>query len=45
MIGTTQTSAFKYSRTVPGGHDASWYGTLAVLAACLGVLAAAFFGG
>jgi hypothetical protein len=45
MIGTTQTSAFEYSRPAQGGRDVSWYGTLGVLAASLGVLVAAFFGG
>jgi hypothetical protein len=45
MIGTTQTSAFGYSRPAQGGRDVSWYGTLGVLAASIGVLVAAFFGG
>jgi hypothetical protein len=45
MIGTTQTSAFGYSRSTQGGHDVSWYGTLGVLAASIGVLVAALFGG
>jgi hypothetical protein len=45
MIGTTQTSAFEFPRTVQGGRDVSWYGTLGVLAASIGVLVAAFFGG
>ena len=46
MIGTTQTSAaFEYPRPAQGGRDVSWYGTLGVLAASIGVLVAAFFGG
>ncbi len=45
MIGTTQTSAFEYYRPVQHGHDVSWYGTLGVLAASIGVLVAAFFAG
>jgi hypothetical protein len=45
MTGTTYSSTFDYPRPVQGGRDASWYGTLAILAACLGVLVAAFFVG
>jgi hypothetical protein len=45
MTGTTYSSTFDYPRPVQGGRDASWYGTLGVLAACLGVLIAAFFMG
>ena len=39
MTGTTSSSAFEYTRPVQGGRDASWYGTLGLLAACLVVLA------
>jgi hypothetical protein len=45
MIGTTQTSAYEYPRPMQDRRDVSWYGTLGVLAASLGVLVAAFFGG
>jgi hypothetical protein len=45
MIGTTQISAYEYPRSEKGGRDLSWYGTLGVLAASVGVLIAAFFGG
>jgi hypothetical protein len=45
MIGTTQTSAFEYPGSAQGGRDVSWYGTLGVLAAAIGVLVAAFIGG
>jgi hypothetical protein len=43
MTATTTSSTFGHSRPVQGGRDVSWYGTLGILAACLGVLAAAFF--
>ena len=45
MTGTTPSSALDYSRPAQYGRDASWYGTLALLAACLGLLATAFFAG
>ncbi len=45
MIGTTQTPTFEYPRPMQDTSDVSWYGTLGVLAASLGVLVAAFFGG
>jgi hypothetical protein len=45
MTGTTYSSTFDYPRPVQSGRDAGWYGTLAVLAACLGVLVAACFVG
>jgi len=45
MTGTTYSSTFDYPRPAQGGRDASWYGTLGVLIACLGVLVAAFFVG
>ncbi len=45
MTGMTHSSTFHYTRPVQSERDAGWYGTLAVLAACLGVLVAAFFVG
>jgi hypothetical protein len=39
MTGTTASTAFDYPRPVQGGRDASWYGTLGLLAACLVLLA------
>ena len=43
MTATTTPSTFGSYRPVQGGRDASWYGTLGILAACLGVLIAASF--
>ncbi len=43
MIGTTYSSTWDYPRPVQNGRDASWYGTLGFLAACLVLLAAAAF--
>ncbi len=45
MIGTTQVSAYEFPRPMQGRRDVTWYGTLGVLAASLGVMFAAFFGG
>jgi hypothetical protein len=42
MTGTTH-SNFEYFRPVESGHDVSWYGTLGLLAACLGMLVAVSF--
>jgi hypothetical protein len=42
MTGMTH-SSFESIRRVESGRDVSWYGTLALLAACLGVLVAAGF--
>jgi hypothetical protein len=44
MTGTTH-SSYEYVRPVDSGHDASWYGTLGLLAACIGVLIAGAFMG
>ena len=44
MTGTTP-SSFEYFRPVDNGHDLSWYGTLGLLVACIGVLVAASFVG
>jgi hypothetical protein len=43
MTGTTSSSTFGYSRPEQGVRDASWYGTLGLLAGCIVLLAAAFF--
>ena len=45
MTGMTHSSTFEYTRPEQGGRDASWYGTLGLLAGCLVLLAAAFFVG
>ena len=45
MTGTTHSSAFQSLRPVQDERDASWYGTLGLLVACLGLLAGAFFVG
>jgi len=45
MIDTTKPTTFAHPGTQSGGHDVSWYGTLGVLGACLGVLATLFFSG
>ena len=42
MTGMTH-SPYEYFRPVESGRDVSWYGTLGLLAACLGVLVAAGF--
>jgi ABC-type microcin C transport system permease subunit YejB len=39
MIGMTSSSV-ESLRAAARGHDLSWYGTLALVAACLGTLAA-----
>ncbi len=43
MTGTTSSSAFGYPRPLQGDRDASWYGTLGLLAACLVLLASVSF--
>lgn len=43
MTVTTFSSTFDNPRPVESRRDVSWYGTLGVLAACVAVLAAAFF--
>lgn len=41
MTGTTYSSSDSfYFRPVQGGRDVSWYGTLGLLAACVGLLVA-----
>ncbi len=45
MIITTKSMTFAHSVARRGDRDLSWYGTLGVLAACLGVLATLFFSG
>jgi hypothetical protein len=45
MTGTTFSSTFDYPRPVQNGRDASWYGTLGFLAACLVLIVAASFVG
>jgi hypothetical protein len=45
MTGMTHSSTFHDTRPMQSERDASWYGTLAVLAACLGVLVTTFFVG
>jgi hypothetical protein len=43
MTSTMFSSALETLRSAGGEHDASWYGTLGLLAACLGMLAAVSF--
>jgi hypothetical protein len=45
MIGTTKSTAFAYPAPYRGDRDASWYGTLGVLVACLGVMVAVLCSG
>jgi hypothetical protein len=45
MTAMTTSSTFGNYQPVQGGRDASWYGTLGLLVACLGVLVAASFMG
>jgi len=45
MTATTYSSSFDDPRPAQNGRDASWYGTLGILAACIGVLVAASFVG
>jgi hypothetical protein len=45
MTATTSTSTFEYTRPARRERDVTWYGTLGLLAACLGLLATVFFGG
>ena len=42
MTGMTH-SSYESIRPAESGHDVSWYGTLGLLAACLGLLVAAGF--
>jgi hypothetical protein len=42
MTGMTH-SSYEYFRPAESARDVSWYGTLGLLAACLGVLVAAAF--
>jgi hypothetical protein len=44
MTGTTH-SSFESFLPAESGRDVSWYGTLGLLAACIGVLIAAGFMG
>jgi hypothetical protein len=44
MTGTTHSSVPNF-RPADRGRDVSWYGTLGLLAACLGLLVAAGFVG
>ncbi len=45
MTATTYSSSFDDPRPAQNRRDASWYGTLGFLAACLVLLAAASFVG
>jgi hypothetical protein len=45
MTGTTHSSTIDSLRPVRRERDASWYGTIGLLAACLGMLALASFMG
>jgi hypothetical protein len=45
MIHMTKSTVFSDPMFRWGRHDVSWYGTLGVVAACLGVLATLFFSG
>ena len=43
MIGTTKSAVFGFPVPQRIEGDASWYGTLCMLAACLGLLTILFF--
>ena len=45
MIGTTKSTMFARFASQQYDYDMTWYGTLGVLAACLGVLSTLFFAG
>jgi len=45
MSAATTSSSLGNPRPVRGGRDASWYGTLGILTACLVLLATVSFGG
>jgi hypothetical protein len=45
MAGTTSSPTFEYPRPAQHERDVTWYGTLGLLAACLGLLATVFLGG
>ncbi len=45
MASTTSSSTFEYPRPAQCERDVTWYGTLGLLAACLGLLATLSFGG
>ena len=45
MIGTTKSTVFVRFTSQRYKHDVTWYGTIGVLVACLGVLSTLFFGG
>ena len=45
MTNTTSCSTFEYPRSAQRDRSANWYGTLALLAATLGLLVTGFFGG
>lgn len=38
MTGINASSSFGLDRPAQSGRDASWYGTLGILVACLGLL-------
>ncbi len=38
MTGLNESSSFGLYQPAQGGHDTSWYGTLGILVACLGLL-------
>ena len=45
MTGTMSSSTFEYPRPAQRERDVTWYGTLGLIAACLGLLATVSFGG
>jgi hypothetical protein len=45
MTVTTSCSTLVYPRPAQGDRGVTWYGTLGLLAATLGLLATVFFGG
>jgi hypothetical protein len=45
MTSMTHPSTFEYPRSEQAARDLSWYGTVAFLAGCVVLLAAAFFVG
>jgi hypothetical protein len=45
MTTTTSASTLAYPRPAQGDRGVTWYGTLGLLAATLGLLATVFFGG
>jgi hypothetical protein len=45
MARTKSSSTLEYPRPARRERDVTWYGTLGLLAACLGLLATVSFGG